>query len=44
MANSLDPEHFITRWRAADGIELANYQLFIGELSALLGARSQVEN
>lgn len=28
---------FIRRWRDADGTELANYQLFLGELCALLG-------
>ena len=27
---------FVTRWRAASGSERANYQLFIGELCALL--------
>ena len=32
-----DAEAFITRWRHAGGSERANYQLFIGELCALLG-------
>jgi len=27
---------FLTRWRDADGSERANYQLFVGELCALL--------
>lgn len=30
-------ETFIARWTAADGSERANYQLFVGELCALLG-------
>lgn len=29
-------ERFIARWQAASGSELANYQLFVGELCALL--------
>jgi hypothetical protein len=28
---------FVERWRAADGTELANYQLFIHDLASLLG-------
>ncbi len=31
-----DIEAFITRWRAAGGTELANYQLFLTDLAALL--------
>ena len=31
-----DTEAFIARWRAAGGSERANYQLFVGELCALL--------
>lgn len=27
---------FLARWRDADGSERANYQLFVGELCALL--------
>jgi len=30
-------ERFISRWQAAGGSERANYQLFIGELTELLG-------
>ena len=33
---------FITRWQAADGSELANYQLFVLELAALLGVDTPV--
>ena len=30
-------DDFLSRWRHADGSELANYQLFVGDLCALLG-------
>ncbi|MFY8122428.1 MAG: type IIL restriction-modification enzyme MmeI, partial [Burkholderiaceae bacterium] len=30
---------FIARWCVADGTELANYQLFVHELSTLLGVQ-----
>lgn len=30
-------ERFIARWQAAGGSERANYQLFVGELTELLG-------
>ncbi|MBL8489720.1 MAG: class I SAM-dependent DNA methyltransferase, partial [Rhodocyclaceae bacterium] len=33
-------EAFIARWRAATGSERANYQLFVGQLCALLGLPS----
>ena len=32
-----EAEHFIARWQSAGGSERANYQLFVGELCALLG-------
>jgi len=35
--DSLDALPFVARWQAAGGTERANYQLFIGELCALLG-------
>ncbi len=34
--DATDAQPFIARWRAAGGSERANYQLFIGELCALL--------
>ena len=39
-ATATATEAFIARWRAAGGSERANYQLFIGELCALLGLPS----
>lgn len=36
MANE-SIERFISRWQAARGSERANYQLFVGELTELLG-------
>jgi hypothetical protein len=36
-SDTTDAQPFIERWRAAGGSERANYQLFIGELCALLG-------
>jgi hypothetical protein len=32
----LDPDTFLARWQGADGSELANYQLFVGDLCRLL--------
>ena len=41
MPNETDAaEAFIARWSAAGGSERANYQLFIGELCALLGVEA----
>jgi hypothetical protein len=41
-APSSDPAAaaFIERWRAADGTELSNYQLFVHELAVLLGVET----
>ncbi|MCL4698044.1 MAG: class I SAM-dependent DNA methyltransferase, partial [Burkholderiaceae bacterium] len=33
---ALDPDTFLARWAGADGSELANYQLFVGDLCRLL--------
>ena len=33
----MELDAFLARWRHADGSELANYQLFVGDLCALLG-------
>jgi hypothetical protein len=34
---TLSPQAFLARWQHADGTELANYQLFVADLCALLG-------
>ncbi len=38
--SALSPEAFLSRWKSADGSELANYQLFVTDLCQLLGVPS----
>ena len=37
MLLSVDVEAFVSTWSGVSGSERANYQLFVGELCALLG-------